>query len=460
MIHHARTVLRTLALTSALACSFTAYAAVTADEAAKLKSTLTPFGAEKIGNKDGTIPAWTGGIKPTTDGKSTFRRLDPYASDKPLYSITANNINQYADKLSEGSKALLKKYPNYRMDVYPTHRSAAAPQWVYDNTFMNATRAKLVDGPNDLMPNGAFGGIPFPIPKSGLEAMWNHTLRWRAPSVLFNGIRNIQVTADGRQVLISGAVNEAQMPYYAKDGESKFKAANGEYWLVRSSTVAPPMRVGENMTGRYNISGEDNAWIYLTGQRRVRKVPNSCCDTPASPFSGLITFDEINGFLGKTDRFNWKLVGKKELIVPYNANRFYMQKKDSDLIVGNTLNPDNLRWELHRVWVLEATLKPGQRHSSPKNIYYLDEDTWLLLLGDRWDANGQMSRTTLTIPYVVPELPGNMDIGFAVYDLIGRTLIASGLFTESSPQEQGPVILKPFSDNIFTPDGLVGAGIR
>ena len=54
--------------------SASAVAAVSPDEAAQLGKTLTPTGAEKAGNKDGTIPEWTGGL--TTPPAGLQARLD------------------------------------------------------------------------------------------------------------------------------------------------------------------------------------------------------------------------------------------------------------------------------------------------------------------------------------------------------------------------------------------------
>src|SRR5579871_5461424 len=119
-----------------------AFAAVTAEEAAMLRTSLTPFGAERAANKEGSIPAWEGGYTKVPEGyKSGQPRPDPFAGEKPLFSIDGKNVEQHAGKLAEGVTLMLKKYPSFRADVYPTHRTAAAPQWVYDNTLRNATRA-------------------------------------------------------------------------------------------------------------------------------------------------------------------------------------------------------------------------------------------------------------------------------------------------------------------------------
>ena len=449
------TIHRTL-LAAALAAVFLpAHAAVPADEAAKLKSELTPLGAEKAGNKDGSIPAWTGGhTTPIPGDKPGGRRGDPFKDDKPLYSITAKNAEQYADKLSDGQKALLKKFPDtYRLDVYTTRRTAAAPQWVYDNTLKNATRAKLA---GDLV-EGAYGGIPFPIPKAGAEVMWNHLLRWRGTSWEFD-INQYQLTADGKAVLTTDGKAEQQMPYYFQDGNPEKFAASNVFWQIRLVNAGPPIRAGEAVVGQNNIDGsKDQAWVYLTGQRRVRKLPNPCCDTPTPSAAGVMSFDEIEVWTGRLDRFDWKLLGKKEMVIPYNGNRFLQPKTDAEVLGKHHLNPDHVRWELHRVWVVEATLRAGQRHQAPKSRDYCDEDTWICVLGDRWDANGQLWKTLWAQTFVAPDLPGTPISSFGFNDLISGQAFVGNLYNAKASQYP----LKPrFPEDVFTPDSLTGSGVR
>ena len=429
-----------------------AFAAVGADEAAKLKTELTPFGAEKAANKDGTIPAWTGGFTtPIAGEKPGGRRGDPFAAEKPLFSITAQNAEQYADKLSDGTKAMFKKYPDYRIDVYKTHRTAAAPQWVYDNTFRNATSAKM----NGDVPEGAFGGIPFPIPKTGAEVMWNHLLRWRAPTV-FMDFNQYQVTADGKPVLTNDGAADQQMPYYFQDGSLEQFSKTNEYWLFRMLTSGPAIRAGEAITGRVNLDGgKDAGWVYLTGQRRVRKLPNPCCDAPTPATAGLMSFDELETWSGRIDRFDWKIAGKKEVYIPYNVNKLFTMK-DSD-VLGKYPNPDAVRWELHRVWVVDASLRQGQRHQAPKSRYYCDEDTWQCVLGDRWDANGQLWKTVWSYAFVAPDLPGTVTGSIGFNDFLSGTAFIGNLYGSKAKQY---VLKQRLPDSNFTPDAMAGEGVR
>ena len=430
-----------------------ARAAVTAEQAAKLKTELTPFGGERAANKDGSIPAWTGGYTTPLPGfVNGGRRGDPFASEKPVLSITAANMAQHADKLTEGTQALLKKYPtSFRVDVYPTHRTAAAPQWVYDNTFKNATNAKM-DGETIA---GAYGGIPFPIPSSAREIVANHQMRWRGESFQ-QTFRGYVGTSAGQRVLALEGLIDIQMPYYSREGAAKF---GGDYWAIRLATLAPAVRAGEIITGRENVDHEKNAaWVYLTGQRRVRKLPNACCDTPAPGSSGLASFDETDVLSGRTDRFDWKIVGKKEMYIPYNSNRMHVPTKDGDLLMTNHLNPDHVRWELHRVWVVESTLRAGQRHQAPRSRYYFDEDTWIAVLGDRWDASGQLWKTQWAHPVVMPDLPATttqQQWGFN--DLVSGSWYASGVVNEQ-PTHYRLVPRRP--DTFFTPEAMAAEGVR
>ena len=449
--------MKRIILTAAVVAAFgalPAMAAVSAEEAAKLKTDLTPLGGEKAGNKDGSIPAWSGGYTTHIAGdKPGGRRGDPFKDEKPLFSITAANMAQYADRLSDGQQALLKKYPDYRIDVYKTHRTAAAPQWVYDNTLKNATRAKL----NGDVASGAYGGIPFPIPKSGTEVMWNHLLRWRGTSWQFN-IDSYQITSDGRAVLTVDGQGDQQMPYYLEGGSAEKFAESGAYWLVRLVNAGPPIRAGEAIVGRENVDpAKSQGWVYLTGQRRVRKLPNPCCDTPTPAAAGVMSFDEIEVFTGRLERYDFKLAGKKEMIVPYNGNKLLQPKTDVEALGKHGLNPDHVRWELHRVWVVDAQLRAGQRHQAPKSRYYCDEDTWTCVLADRWDANGQLWKTLWAQTFVAPDLPGLVVGAFGFNDLLSGTGFVSNLYNAKSAQYP---LVPPYPDSTFTPDAMSAASVR
>lgn len=448
-----------IALTAAVAFTLAgpaANAAVSAEDAAQLKTTLTPMGAERAGSKDGAIPAWTGAPTAGAALDASGRRPDPFAAEKPLFTVDAKNSAQYADRLTEGSKALLQKYSDtFRIDVYKTHRTGIAPQWVYDNTARNAVNAKLVDGGAGPMPQGAFGGVPFPIPKTGIEVMWNHLLRWRGEAWYWE-FKGYQLTQDGKWINVNDSANDHWMPYYAQaSGADKF---GHEYWLVRALTKGPAIRAGEAITGRLNIDeSKSTVWVYLPGQRRVRKLPSSCCDAP-TPFSaGVASFDEVDVFNGRLDRFDWKLIGKKEVFIPYNTNRTAVPAKVSEVLGARHLNPDHVRWELHRVWVVEASLKAGQRHTSPKGRYYIDEDTWIAVMAERYDANGQLARVQFALPSVMSDVQATAGTTWGIYDLTSGSSYINGLVNE------GKAAYKPmpsYKDAVFTPDAMAGDGVR
>ena len=172
-----------LALSLALAFAGQAQAAVSASEAGKLGTSLTGVGADAAANADGSIPAYTGGLTtpPASFKAGDSMRPDPYASDKPLLVIDGKNAGQYKGALTATTAELLKRFPDFRVDVYPTHRSVALPREVLDNTRLNAVSAQTLEG--GLAVDKVLPGIPFPIPQTGAEAMWNFLLRYQGVNI-------------------------------------------------------------------------------------------------------------------------------------------------------------------------------------------------------------------------------------------------------------------------------------
>jgi hypothetical protein len=428
-----------------------AHAAVSAADAEKLKSTLTPLGAEKAGNAAGTIPAWDGGWKGSRPAglKAGEVGKDPFPDDKPVLKITAKDLDKYNANLSETTKTLLKTYPDFYVNVYPTRRTGVAPQWVYDNTFKNATTAELSDG--NLKVSNAYGGTPFPIPKTGGEIIWNHFLSWKGGAVSTYYNMHL-ITADGRRSLASEIDIVEQYPYYIQNGKDKF---DGNWWLHKGTTTAPARSNGEALIGRWPLdlaAKEPGSWQYMPGQRRVRKLPNVNYDTPNFYMSGVTQFDEAYGFFGKPDQYDWKIVGKQEMYAPYNSNKINGMPVD-DLVDKHTLKPEHQRWELHRVWVVEGTLLPGKRNVVPKRRVYVDEDTWNILLSDQWDAQGKLWRGMIGYPMVAYDVPAVIPLPFATWDFQQRAWSLAGFV-----QKYAPITPKP--DNFFNPDTMAQDALR
>lgn len=448
-----KTLALALALISGIATGSTALAAVSAEEAAKLKSTLTPLGGEKAGNKDGTIPAWDGGMTKASAGAMRGDvPVDLFANEKPLLQITAKNMAQHAEKLTEGTRALLKKYPDtFRVDVYPTHRTAAAPKWVYDNTLKNATNCKTKDG--GLSVEGCYGGVPFPVPKEGTEVMWNYLLRVEAESIEY-GFKNVVGSSDATWTVATRNDNYWSMPYYYKDGSAE--KWSGKYSLQRFNTTAPSFKVGESLVIHDSIDAAQprQAWQYLVGQRRVRRAPTVGYDTPDFVASGANYFDEVQGFFGGLDRYQWKIVEKREMYIPYNDNNFLAAKVD-EAFGKSHLNPDKLRWELHRVWVVEANVASGKRHAVPKRRYYVDEDSWLVTLVDGYDAEGKLWRTSQVTPFVVPKIPAVVARPVVVFNLQANTMSAVQFLNEETYRV---VPRKP--ENFYTGEAVAAESSR
>ncbi len=431
-------------------------ASVSSQEAAELNSRLTPVGAERAGNADGSIPAWTGGITSAPGYVSGAPRPVLFATDEPLFSITARNFRDYADKLPEGAKALFARYADYRMDIYPSHRSAAAPDWVYENIFRNATRAHAAPEGIAYGVEGAVGGIPFPIPKNGFEAMWNHLLAFWGPARELT-VSTYIVPSGGTMEKASTYKEIADFPYYYQGATAD--SFGPYYFKTLHMAVAPASRAGEAYLNWQPINIRRNnfvAWRLLPGEHRVRKAPGISYDVPDTDAAGFVSLDEYYIFFGGLDRYNFKLVGKKEMYIPYNNNRLYTRPVNEAL--GRThANPDDLRYELHRVWVVDGTLTPGAHDIVAHRRLYLDEDSWMAVYSDSWDEAGRLWKFGQASMYLMPDLPAVIVGSQFVYDLqLGGYAYGFAFNGEPSAYK----VTAPHPVTLFTPDSLSARSVR
>lgn len=448
-----------------------ASAAPSADEVAQLGKTLTAFGAIKAGNKEGTIPEYTGGICTPPSGYSPKRGIEaggapyinPFAAEKPLFKITAENMAQYGDKLDEGTKELLKRYPKtFYLAIYPTHRTACFPQFAYENTINRVMNPKIVwtNGVPGL--TGAHAQIPFPIPRDGVEAMWNTFMKVEQPYTQFEGT-NFFVDSSGNVIDQATSTIYNQNLYW--DNSLSAVPENKPYWMLIPKFNGPASLVGSMQMLHYflrpDLKGAP-AWSYIPGQRRVRLAPEFTYDGVNVNAAGLTLWDEINGFSGNMDRFDFKLLGRKEMYVPYNDYDYTQAPKSAN--TPNHVDPAVLRFELHRVWIVEATLKAGERHVQKRKVFYIDEDSWNMMTYVGFDQADKphhfVYQSNLQL-YDKPELRNGNAISYdfsrgaylSLAKYMGETL-------PGAPELYGNIKVKPYPPNFFTPEALAGMGMR
>lgn len=426
-----------------------AQAQVDAAQVARLGEDLTPLGAERAGNAAGTIPAWDGGL--ARDVKAFDAQLgyrDPYAADQPLLRISAANAEQYREQLSPGQLAMLTRFSSsWKLNVYPSRRSASYPDKVYAAAKANATSARLIENGNGIADFQVT--TPFPLPQSGLEVLWNHLVRYRGDSV---------------KRYYAQAVPQANGDYFMTKIEDLFlfNQAAGDYsqangnvlFYFRQSVLAPARLAGTELLVHETVNQVKEprlAWLYAAGQRRVRRAPNVAYDSPGTSSDGMRTTDNFDMFSGAPDKYDWQLIGKQELYVPYNNYRFAAKRnKYSDIVQRGHVNPDLLRYELHRVWHVRATLKAGMRHQYKRRDLYFDEDSYQILLIDHYDNRDTLWRVGESYSINLYDQPLVWTTGDAVYDLIGGRYVI-GILSNEEPANQFDIALKP-SD--FTPAQL------
>ncbi len=432
-------------------------AAVSPEEAAKLGTSLTPLGAEKAGNADGTIPEWAGGLKTDAAPLKNGHLTNPFKDEQPKFVITAQNAEQHKDKLTAGQMAMFKRYPEtYKIRVFPTHRSVAVPDEIYEAAKKSAVNTELVEGGNGIANFTDSRYYAFPIPKNGLEVVWNHITRYLGGNVRRNIVQATPQT-NGSYTMVHFE-DEVAFPLGMTDLDPE-RAKNA--LLFFKQRVTAPSRLAGNVLLVHDsldqVKEPRQAWIYNAGQRRVRRAPQVAYDGPGTASDGMRTTDNFDMFSGAPDRYDWKLIGKKELYIPYNSYEIASSDlKYKDIIKAGHVNQDLARYELHRVWEIEATLKSGERNIYAKRRFFVDEDSWTIVQSELYDGRGQLWRVgeAHSLQYYQHKVPA---YAFeALYDIISGRYIAIGMSNEEKPHEYG----YRASARDFTPAALRNAGVR
>ncbi|PTY05775.1 DUF1329 domain-containing protein [Opitutaceae bacterium EW11] len=436
--------------------SLSLFGSISEADLARLGADLTPLGAERAGNAAGTIPAWDGGITtPPAGYKPGMHHPDPFAEEKPIATITASNLSEYESRLTAGSIALLKTYPStYKVPLYPTHRTASVPQRIYDATKKYAPTAHLSNNGSGV--EGALIGTPFPVPQNGLEVIWNHLLRFRGQAA----IRYINQAAPLRNGSYTLVEFEDEFWFNYARPDITEKELDNTIVFFKQNVLAPARLAGSILLVRETldqVKEPRTAWVYNTGQRRVRRAPNVAYDNPGTAADGMRTTDQFDMFSGAPDRYDWKLEGKRELIVPYNSYQLHSDKlKYSDILKPLHINQDYTRYELHRVWVVEATLKPGVSNVYSRRTFYVDEDSWQILAVDQYDKRGQLWRVSeahCINYYDVPTFWSTLEVHT---DLQAGRYLAIGLDNEGKMYDFS--IKRSAAD--YTPAALSREGVR
>jgi hypothetical protein len=437
-------------------------AASAAAQAQQLGTTLTDFGAIKAGSADGAIPPYTGGLAAMANlpaGDPTTGYPDPFAGEQPVFSVTQSNMAQYAAMLTPGEQAMLTRYgaDGYRLDVYPTHRSFSYPAFVLQNTVKEEGQAQEVPGADGFSGN-VVGAVPFPEPKDAAQVLWNSFLAYQPPYCQ-QRFQNYLVDTSGAVTNLGTIGTRWAEPYYIP-GSTGLPDTFYRYYQVRYFT--PAAEAGQLFLFKYPENFQDSddvTYFYSPGTRRVRLAPEFKYDTPISSYGGAINYDEIDLFYGRLNKWNLTLVGEKEMIVPYNDYKFG-NTSESAVLGPHFLTPDGVRWERHRVWVVDGTLKDGERHAFSRWTWYVDEDSWHILASESYDHAGNIYKVGFSYPW------SNYSQGdaatfvhtFGIYDL------SKGSYELSYVQAAGngffQCSMTPPNMSTFTPQAMAASAIR
>jgi hypothetical protein len=434
-----------------------ASAGVPAAQVERLGQDLTPMGAERAGNADGSIPAWTGGLSSPPAGLASVPEghyADPFADDPVLFTVTKENLGEHEDILTPGQRAMLEVYPNYKLNVYPSRRSCALPEEVYGAIRKNAANGSLGGGGDSL--EGVVHGVPFPIPSNAYEIVWNHNLRYRGYKVSRTFV-SAAPTRDGNFTPIK--VQDDLIFDYSAPGISSLEDLDNTSFRYLQETLSPARRAGQLLLVHEIVDpsrGERRSWQYTTGRTdsapRVQRTSAINYDTPQIYSDAMSTADSFDVFSGPLDRFDWKFLGIEERYIAYNSYELSSPAhKYADIIKPGHLNQDFVRYEKHRVWAVEAVVKPTQRHVYSRRAAYFDEDGYNMAAGELYDARGGLWRVQEAHLIQYYDVPTCFNASDVVYDLVEGRYVVQNLKNE----ETGIVFdADELNDMMFVPEEL------
>ena len=431
-------------------------AAPSSSDGPELGKELTAMGAIRDGNESKTIPPWQGGLTSGPSGwKSGDHYVDPFPDDKPMYKIDSSNYQKYSEFLSAGQIAMFERYPeSWYMNVYESKRTACYPEDIYAAAMENAASAELTPDGNGV--KNCRRTSPFPIPENGLQVVWNHMLRYRG-EVMARTVGQVAPAPNGSFVMVR--IEEQVLWRYNREGMTS-ETSDNVLAKFYQGVISPPRLAGTKLHVHETLDQAKDprqAWVYSAGLRRVRRAPQVAFDNPGTASDGQRTNDQFDMFNGSPERYNWKLIGRMEMIVPYNCYKAHNAEVDPDsMIRAGHLNPDLLRYEHHRVWKVEATVKDGTSHLYAKRVMHFDEDSWQPLVIDQYDNSGKIWRVSEAYPIVYYDIPILYDTLLAHYDLQNGRYLAIG-FNAPGKVERFDVTLR---DKDFSPAALSRRGRR
>ena len=371
---------------------------------------------------------------------------DPFSSDQILLTINVNNYNEYKDTvLTPGQIKMFETYPDtFKINIYPSQRSCAVPPEVLELTDKNAS---LIDDGEGV--DGIVGSIPFPNPTEALHHVWNHILRYRGVEI-YGASPFYIINPDGTRTFGAGeAVAKNFWNPFVRD-EKK-----GLQGMLMTKVTHPPRLADASTLVIESLNAfktPRRAWVYNPGTRRVRRAPDITYDYKPSAAQGLTTVDQVDGFNGAKDRYNWSDLGTQLRLMPYNAYKFH-ETPIEDTLTPYHVDQDYLRYELVSVNVVKAQLKDDKRHIIPQRIMYFDTDSHNMLIEETFDDNNSIMAYREFPIINFYDQPMCLSIHSATYDFATRRYQLQSVRSIDIPKVQWR-LNEPHDERMFTPEGL------
>ncbi len=326
------------------------------------------------------------------------------AQVKPGDVITPDNGYKVKDLVSPG--VMYKVQGGMTMHIVPTERVDWPPPYK-DATEKYSAQVRLSADHRSLV--GYVAGQPFPLvdandPDVAQKIIWNNVFRpittddydlrfydcdssytKRGPQT--KQVEYFQIGHYMGYDLV-GRTEVEPLPI-----DPDFKKT-GRYWLFGLYPILAPDEIRGTgfIRWRYADPNEGDAiWSLDAGSRRIRRINESLMSSSTASGTSAHAWDpdHYSGFNPKTEEYNYKFLGEKNMLGCAHAAHSPEIRCQTD--GGTSACPEN--WEMRHLYVVQALPRRSKINAlDSKTVVYLDSELWFEPYIDTYDRAGRLFR--------------------------------------------------------------------
>jgi Protein of unknown function (DUF1329) len=328
-----------------------------------------------------------------------------HAQVKPGDFITPDNAEKVRDVVGPG--VFYKVQHGMTMKIVPTERVDWPPPYM-DATEKYSAQVRLTPDHKSLV--GYVAGQPFPLidvndPQVATKIIWNNVFRPITTDdydLRFYDCDSSYERKGAQQQQIEyfqighymgyDLVGRTEVQPTPIDPDFK---TTGRYWMFGLYPILAPNEIRGSGIIRWRYADPrkgDDTWSLSAGSRRVRRVDESILSSSTTSGTSAHAWDpdHYSGFNPKTEQYNYKFLGEKNMLATIHALHSPEVRCPTD--GGTSACPE--AWEMRHLYIVEAKPDRAQTNAlDARTVIYLDGEMWFEPYIDTYDRGGHLFRS-------------------------------------------------------------------